>query len=220
MTDHPSKKHLNLCTLLGILILLTQAGCDSSRNLWSPSQALLQQEAPDSFSVIFETNAGNFQTMFYRSWSPLAVDRIHYLSRHSFFSGSRFFRINPSVVQFGYTGQPALDSIWRTLPIKDEPVVSSNTRSTVSFARGGPNSRDFQLFINMTDNKDYDTCCDGGFPPIGKIVSGMEVIQSLNDEHGEEPVYYQDSIMINGNEFLDRIFPRLDSIQRTRISKF
>ena len=158
--------------------------------------------------------------MLYRDWSPLAVDRIHYLSRHSFFSGARFFRINPSVVQFGYTGKPVLDSIWRTLPIADEPVVSINTRSTVSFARGGPNSRDFQLLINMTDYQDYDTCCDGGFPPVGKIVSGMEVIQSFNSEHGEEPVYYQDSIMLIGNEFLDRQFPRLDTIQETRIGRF
>ena len=158
--------------------------------------------------------------MLYRNWSPLAVDRIHYLSRYSFFSGSRFFRINPSVVQFGYSGEPALDSIWKMLPIKDEPVISSNLRGTVSFARGGPDSRDFQLFINTGDNQNYDTCCDGGFPPIGKIINGMEVIQTLNDEHGEEPVYYQDSIMLLGNEFLDRQYPRLDTIQKTLIRRF
>ncbi len=220
MTSDPSNKRLTLWKFLGILVLFTQAGCDSSQNLWDPSQTTLQQEAPDSFSVVFATSAGDFQMMFYRDWSPLAVDRIHYLSRHSFFSGARVFRINPSVVQFGYTGKPVLDSIWRTLPIADEPVVSSNTRSTVSFARGGPNSRDFQLFINMTDNQDYDTCCGGGFPPVGKVVSGMEVIQSFNNEHGEEPVYYQDSIMLIGNEFLDRQFPRLDTIQETRIGRF
>lgn len=48
----------------------------------------------------------------------------------------------------------------------------------------------------------------------------MEVIQSFNSEHGEEPVYYQDSIMLIGNEFLDRQFPRLDTIQETRIGRF
>jgi peptidyl-prolyl cis-trans isomerase A (cyclophilin A) len=203
-----------------ISMLFLQNGCDSSRALWAPSQTHLQQQSPDSFSVVFETSAGDFQMMLYRSWSPLAVDRIHYLSRYSFFSGSRFFRINPSVVQFGYSGEPALDSIWRMLPIKDEPVISSNLRGTVSFARGGPDSRDFQLFINTGDNQNYDTCCDGGFPPIGKIINGMEVIQTLNDEHGEEPVYYQDSIMLLGNEFLDRQYPRLDTIQKTRIRRF
>ena len=222
MADYPTRalKRMSFWKFLTIVVLLTQNGCDSSSALWNPSQSRLQQQAPDSFSVVFETSAGDFQMILYRDWSPLAVDRIHYLSNHSFFSGSRFFRINPSVVQFGYSGQPALDSIWRMLPIKDEPVISSNIRNTVSFARGGPDSRDFQLFINIADNEQYDTCCDGGFPPVGKVVNGMEVVQSLNNEHGEEPVYDQDSIMLLGNEFLDRKYPRLDTIRQTRIGRF
>ena len=71
MTNDPLNKRLTLWKCLGILVLLTPAGCDSSQNLLNPSQTRLQQEAPDSFSVVFATSAGDFQMMLYRDWYSL-----------------------------------------------------------------------------------------------------------------------------------------------------
>jgi cyclophilin family peptidyl-prolyl cis-trans isomerase len=106
--------------------------------------------------------------------------------------------------------------VWVNLTIPDDPLVGSNTRGTVSFAKNGPDSRVTQLFINRQDNPLYDTCCAGGFPPVGRVVSGMEAIDSLYAGHGEAPVMYQDSIMIVGNRFLDRRYSQLDTIVGTR----
>ena len=184
--------------------------------LWEPSASDLAVQAPDSFMATFETSAGDFVVAFYRDWAPLGVDRAYHLTRYDFFAGTRFFRVNPGLVQFGLTGQPALDSVWVDLTIPDDPLVESNTRGTVSFAKAGPGTRNTQLFINRQDNPLYDTCCAGGFPPVGRVVSGMEVIDSFYAGYGETPVMYQDSIMTGGNEFLDRQYPQLDTITATR----
>ena len=187
--------------------------------IWEPSASGLALQAPDSFRATFETSAGDFVVAFYRDWAPLGVDRIYYLTRYDFFAGARFFRVNPGLVQFGLSGQPALDSVWADLSIPDDPLVQSNTRGTVSFAKAGPGTRLTQMFINRMDNAIYDTCCAGGFPPVGRVVSGMEVVDAFYGGHGETPVLDQDSIMIAGNGFLDRVYPGLDSIATTRISE-
>jgi peptidyl-prolyl cis-trans isomerase A (cyclophilin A) len=184
--------------------------------IWEPSVADLAVQAPDSFTATFETSAGDLVVAFYREWAPLGVDRVYHLTRYNFFAGAQFFRVNPGLVQFGLSGQPALDSLWTDLPIQDDPLVQSNTRGTVSFAKAGPGTRATQMFINRLDNTSYDTCCAGGFPPIGRVVSGMEVVDALFSGHGETPVMFQDSISILGNGFLDRQYPGLDSIVSTR----
>lgn len=185
--------------------------------LWEPSAADLAVQAPDSFRALFETSTGDFVVEFYRSWAPLGVDRIYHLTRYNFFAGVRFFRVNPGLTQFGLTGQPALDSVWSDLTIPDDPIVASNMRGTISFAKSGPSTRMTQMFINRADNPFFDTCCSGGFPPVGRIVSGIEAIDALYADHGETPVMFQDSITDLGNTFLDQRFPGLDSIVRTRV---
>ena len=201
--------------LLAVSMLACGAG-NAYQALWEPSASDLAVQAPDSFMVTFETSAGNFVVAFYRDWAPLGVDRVYHLTRYDFYAGTRFFRVNPGLVQFGLSGQPALDSVWANLTIQDDPLVGSNTRGTVSFAKAGPGSRNTQLFINRQDNPLYDTCCSGGFPPVGRVVSGMETVDALFGEHGESPVNYQDSITIVGNDFLDQRYPGLDTIAETR----
>ncbi len=205
-----------LCALLAVSSFAC-GGAKAYQAIWEPSASDLAVEAPDSFTVTFETSAGDFVVAFYRDWAPLGVDRAYHLTRHDFYAGARFFRVNPGLVQFGLSGQPALDSVWADLTIPDDPLVGSNTRGAVSFAKAGPGSRNIQLFINRQDNPLYDTCCAGGFPPIGRVVSGMETVDALFDGHGESPVNDQDSIMALGNDFLDQRYPGLDTITATRV---
>lgn len=205
-------------TLSALLAVSTLAcgGAKAHQAIWEPSVSDLAVHAPDSFRVTFETSAGEFVVAFYRDLAPLGVDRIYHLTRYNFYAGARFFRVNPGLVQFGLSGQPALDSVWADLSIPDDPVVGSNTRGTISFAKAGPGTRNTQVFINRQDNPLYDTCCAGGFPPIGRVVSGMETIDALFAGHGESPVNYQDSITMLGNSFLDEQYPGLDTIAMTR----
>lgn len=169
----------------------------------------------EPFTVRFETSAGPVEVEFIPEWSPLAVDRVRELAETGYWQGARIYRVNESYAQFGYSGRPALDSTWVPAGIPDEPPRASNTRGTVSFARGGPGSRSAILFVNRTDNTMLDSLDWRGvlgFPPVGRVVSGMETVDRLHDEYGDQPMQWEDSIASVGNAFLDREYPGLDSI--------
>ena len=174
----------------------------------------------EPFTVRFETSTGPVEIEFVPEWSPLAVERVRELARMGYWEGARVYRVNEQYAQFGYSGRPALDSTWIPAGIPDEPPRASNVRGTVSFARAGPSSRSAILFINRVDNAMLDSMeWRGvlGFPPVGRVVSGMEAVDRLHAEYGDDPVQFEDSIAAVGNPFLDRAYPGLDSILAVEI---
>src|SRR5215472_7167029 len=92
--------------------------------------------APDVYHVRFTTTAGVFSVEVHRAWSPLGADRFYHLAKNGFYDGASFFRVVPGfVVQFGISAQPAVSSAWRSATIADDPVVESNRRGTLTFAK-------------------------------------------------------------------------------------
>src|SRR4051812_16789949 len=97
---------------------------------------------PDSFRVAFETSKGRFDIMARKSWSPMGVSRLHTLVQKKYYDDVRFFRvISGFVAQFGMSGKPAETKDWQRRCMADEPVRHTNSRGTLSFARGGPGTR-------------------------------------------------------------------------------
>jgi peptidyl-prolyl cis-trans isomerase A (cyclophilin A) len=173
------------------------------------------EETPEPFGVEFVTSAGTFEVEFVPEWSPIAVERVRELVGIGFWQGARFYRVNDSYAQFGYSGRPELDAEWIEAGLPDEPSKASNVRGAVSFARAGPGSRGAILFINRVDNTQLDELDwrgVRGFPPVGRVVRGMDVVDALHDGYGEETMEWEDSIATVGNDFLDRAYPALDSI--------
>ena len=204
-----------------VAALATAAACGGpNAALWEPTPAMLEAPAPDSFVVEVVTSEGSFDIAMHRAWSPLGVDRMYHLMANDFYRGARFYRIASGfVAQWGFSGTPALDSIWEALPIADEPVVESNLRGVVSYARGGPETRSYTLFVNLIDNQRLDEVPAGGvvgYPPIGRIVRGLEVVDGFYPGYTDDPPQ-QDSIAQLGNEYLRRRYAQLDSIVGTRI---
>lgn len=184
--------------------------------------------APDSFRVAFETSKGRFDVMARKSWAPIGVDHFYTILQNKYYDDARFFRVVKGfVAQFGMSGQPKMTEEWQRRCIADEPVQHSNTRGTLSFARGGPNTRSVQLFVNLTDNPILDSLSGFGFPPIGEVVSGMDVVDSLYSGYGDAaprsgPQYGregpdQDSIAARGNAYLNTGWPKLDFIKTARV---
>ncbi len=196
------------------------AACAGGGPLWEPTPEMLSARAPDSFVVEVVTSEGPFEITMHRAWSPAGVDRAYQLMTNDFYAGARIYRVESGfVAQWGYSGDPFLDSIWRSHPLPDEPVVVGNTRGVVSFARGGAESRSFTLFVNLADNTRLDVLELGGvvgYPPIGRIRKGVEVIDGFYGAYrGDAP--RQDSIGAFGNDYLRRHYPQLDSIVSTRV---
>ncbi|MDX1966085.1 MAG: peptidylprolyl isomerase [Planctomycetaceae bacterium] len=175
-------------------------------------------KSPDLYRVKFETTKGDFVIEVHRDWAPNGSDRFHELVEAKFYDGVKFFRvIEDFMVQFGISGDPAKSAEWREKTIPDDPVVKSNTRGFVTFAKTGlPDSRTTQLFINFVDNSRLDS---DGFAPFAEVVSGMDVVDALNKEYGATPSDYQPEIQSQGNAFLEQKFPNLDAVKTARLVK-
>lgn len=197
-----------------LVALAVAVGCaDESEDVRVEPPAASPPQAPDSFRVRFETSRGDFIVAVTRAWSPVGADRFHEMVTKNYFSGVRFFRVVPGfVAQFGMHGDTAVNAAWRGARIADEAVQQSNVRGTIVFATSGPNTRSNQLFINLADNARLDGM---GFSPFGRVVEGMEVVESINAEYGERP--NQAQIGGEGNAYLEREFPRLDYIRAAAI---
>ena len=169
--------------------------------------------APDSFRVAFATTRGRFVVLVKRALAPHGADRFYDLAAEGFFDESAFFRVVPDfIAQFGVNNDRELNEAWDKKTIPDDSVKVPNTRGTLTFASSGKDSRSHQLFVNLTDNKNLDR---QGFSPIGTVVEGMGVVDSLYSGYSEEISYHLLSTL--GNSYLKRMFPKVDYIKTAHI---
>jgi peptidyl-prolyl cis-trans isomerase A (cyclophilin A) len=181
--------------------------------------AALNEQAPASYKVRFDTTKGPFVIQVNRAWAPHGADRFYNLVKNGFFDNVRFFRvISGFMVQFGINGNPQISAHWRNANIPDDPVKQSNARGMITFATAGPNTRTTQVFINFGNNNRLD---GQGFAPFGKVVSGMNVVDSLNAEYGEGAPYGkgpdQGRLQTEGNAYLAKNFARMDYVKKATI---
>jgi cyclophilin family peptidyl-prolyl cis-trans isomerase len=205
---------LALVVLAAAVVAATAAAAAPPSQLLHP--ASLHAKAPAVYRTSFATTKGTFVVTVHRAWSPLGADRFYNLVQAHFFDGVTFFRVVKGfVVQFGISPDPAISKAWQSATIKDDPVKTSNTPGTITFADGGPQTRTTQVFVNLGDNSGN---LDGlGFSPFGKVTSGMSVVNKLYGGYGEQPSNDQQQISTQGNAFLRKTFPKLDSIRTARI---
>jgi cyclophilin family peptidyl-prolyl cis-trans isomerase len=179
-----------------------------------------------------------------RDWAPRGADRFYQLTKLGYFDDSRFFRVRERfIAQFGIPGKPGpppgteglghpdhagrpasprvslIASDWRLRPMPDDSVKQENRRGTIAYAMTGPGTRTTQLFINLVDNLQLDA---QGFAPIGRVIRGMDVVDSLYAGYDEAAGggmrgRKQDSLFARGNAYLDAHYPRLDRLIRARI---
>ncbi|QDU38509.1 Peptidyl-prolyl cis-trans isomerase A precursor [Maioricimonas rarisocia] len=213
------------CPLMGLVFLM--AGCSSqidsaADNAPAVPTALAGESSSDAdtYKVLFETSEGDFIVEVHPEWAPIGAAHFRKLVEADFYDDTRFFRvIDGFMAQVGMNGDPAVHAEWSEQTIKDEPSRQSNTRGFVTFARTGlPDSRSTQFFINYGDNSFLD---NQGFAPFGKVVEGMDVVDSLYSGYGEGAPRgngpSQGLIAESGNKYLNAQFPELDYIIEARV---
>ena len=183
--------------------------------------AALNEKAPPTYKAKFETSKGTFVVEVQRDWAPNGADRFYNLVKNGFFDDARFFRVMKGfMVQFGINGDPAVSAQWRQARIKDDPVRQSNKPGYVTYATSGPDSRTTQVFINFDDNAGLD---GQGFAPFGRVVSGMNVVESFNGEYGDGAPRGrgpdQARLQMEGNAYLAKEFPRMDFVRKATIEQ-
>jgi len=204
-----------------LIMLLISISALSLQSQTVPDTTILHLTAPDTFQAVIVTTKGEITIEAYRDWSPQGADRLYQLITSGFYTDNCIFRVQPEyVVQFGISDNSKANFFWDKRPIADEPVKFSNVKGVISYARDGANTRTAQLFINMKDNFKLDTVNYNGlrgFPPVARIISGFDVVEAFNSNYGFEPANHQDSVMVQGNAYWEKMFSGLDYIREVRI---
>jgi peptidyl-prolyl cis-trans isomerase A (cyclophilin A) len=183
----------------------------------APTPAQATATAPATYKVKMSTTKGDFTIEVHRDWAPKGADRFYNLVKLGYFTDIAFFRvIKGFMVQFGIHGDPNISKQWRDARIQDDPPnKQSNTRGMVTFAMGGANTRTTQVFINYADNGNLDSM---GFPPFGKVIDGMNVVDAIEGMYGEGAPGgagpSQGRVQTEGNAYLKKDFPKLDYITK------
>ena len=196
--------------ILNAAICVILAGCSAKSQ---------QGHAPDVYKVNLDTSKGAVVIEVHRDWAPLGADRFYELVKSGYYDGARFFRVLPGfMAQFGIAADPQVTRKWKDANLQDDPVKESNGRGMLTFATAGPNTRTTQMFINTADNQRLDA---SGFAPIGKVLSGIEVVESFYNGYGEGAPRGagpdQDQIEKEGNAYLEKSFPQLDFIKKASV---
>ncbi|MEO5815692.1 MAG: peptidylprolyl isomerase [Gemmatimonadaceae bacterium] len=206
----PSVRRAVLCVMLVAVPLV--AACNDKPA--TPARTAPVGPAPDSFRVAFETTRGTFVVEVKRAWAPNGADRFYDLVAEHFFDDNGFFRVLPEfIAQFGVNNDRKINEVWEAKTIPDDKVLQKNDRGTLTFASDGKDTRTHQLFFNLKDNgKSLDA---DGFAPIGRVVDGMPVVDSIYSGYGETVNYHLVATL--GNSYLKRMFPKVDYIKTAKL---
>ena len=159
-----------------------------------------------------------------RSLAPLGMDRIYQLVGLGYYDGSRFYRVAPGfVAQAGMARDPRVSAMWQDHPVPVEPVRASNLKGTIGLGKFPPLGPTSIIYVNLVDNVRLDTL-HGGYSPIGHVLgNGMTVVDGLYAGYGNHPPQgpgpWRDSVRLQGEAYLARLFPRLDVITRARVAR-
>ena len=205
-----------------LLLVTCAAGCSGDTGDAQPAvqrSPLLQPQrytetAPATYRVRLETSVGDVVIQVERDWAPIGADRFYNLAKGGFYDDSRVYRVVAGfMAQIGLNADPYVSQAWKTQYLVDDPVVESNTRGRVAFAKGGRHTRTTEIFISYKDNSALDA---EGFAPLGTVIEGMDVVDAFYTDYGDGPPRgegpYQAMAAARGNEYLDADFPELTRI--------
>lgn len=188
--------------------------------LLDPSHSEWRAPAPAVSHLRFETTKGVFVLELNRAWGPIGADRVYNLARLGYYNDTRLHRVRADIAHFGIHGDPAVNAAWKLAELQDDPPRSTNRRATFALAfPARPSSRTTQIYINKTDNPRSDA---DAFTVLGTVVEGMAVVDSLYAGYGEESgggmrQGKQGPLLLGGNAWMDRVYPRLDRIRRVTV---
>ena len=195
--------------------LLISCNRSSFKSKWT------KLEAPEYFKARFETTKGNFEIEAYRKWSPQAVNRLYQLLKSGYYTNVPIYRVAPNfVVQWGGI-DTVINKKWEQYKVPDEPVTVSNAKGAIGFARGGKESRYYELFINLKDNPRLDTIIAAevkGYPVIAKVVKGMEIVPTFFS-YDPKIIMARFDTTKNAAFLFKNEYPKLDYIKKASLIK-
>ncbi len=147
-----------------------------------PKEGTDEENGSTATIVLFETNMGDI-TIELHDDMPITTGNFKNLVQQGVYDGTIFHRvIDGFMIQGGDpTGTGFGDPSIPTIP--DEFTDHNrNRRGTIAMANKGADTGSSQFFINLVENSHLDT----GHPVFGKVVEGMDVVDSIGKVETDE----------------------------------
>ena len=144
------------------------------------AEFVIEPEA-ETYTATIATARGDIVIELFADIAPNTVNSFVFLAEQRFFDGIIFHRVVPNfIVQGGDptgtgTGGPGYIT-------GDEPNEVRNETGTIAMAKGaGQPYFGSQFFINLKDNPalDFDAGNRDRFYPFGRVIEGMDVVNSI-----------------------------------------
>ena len=142
----------------------------------------------ESQIVTIKTNKGNIIIELYSECAPLTVANFVKLIDDGFYNGLTFHRyVNGFVIQGGDpdgtgTGGPGWTIPGEFKKKKLRELMPQHGKGVLAMARKhSPDSAGSQFYICLSDNPTIYEHLNGNYTTFGRVVEGMEVVQSLRE---------------------------------------
>lgn len=132
---------------------------------------------PDKeYYAILHTEKGDITLELYADRTPLAVNNFIFLSRQGWYDGVTFHRVIPGfVAQAGDPSGTGFGGPGYAFDNEAHPDLKFDGPGVLGMANAGPGSNGSQFFITYAPAPNLDE----GFTIFGRVISGMEVVESL-----------------------------------------
>lgn len=162
------------------------------------------------------TTKGRLDIDLAPDWSPQGVQRVVDMAASGFFKDIAFFRaVRGFLVQFGLSGDTALQAQWN-YQIPDDPSLGIPFyKGMVAFAGNGVDSRTSQIFFALENQfflgqSPWETALGFVTPATMPVIDAIYTGYGDCAPWGNGPS--QDRIFAEGSAYLKRDFPLLDYI--------
>lgn len=125
----------------------------------------------------FNTNKGNFKIELYGDEAPITTGNFIKLVEEGFYNGLIFHRVIPNfMVQCGCPHGTGRGGPGYTIRDEFHPDLKHDSKGILSMANAGPNTGGSQFFITVAPTP----WLDGKHSIFGKVIEGMEVVDSIS----------------------------------------
>jgi cyclophilin family peptidyl-prolyl cis-trans isomerase len=169
----------------------TTAASSSGTSVPPPPSLSQSQQAVTSCRVItFHTTAGAFSIELYDTFAPRLTQHMYELGRSHGYDNTHFHKLVPGqYLQGGAAVASSSSSASRQqlLSVFQDDEINHALRFTgagvVGFASAGPDLNSSQFFITLSPQPKFD----GVYSVVGRISSGMKVLQTLSSQYEVDP---------------------------------
>lgn len=143
--------------------------------------------AADTVRVLMKTSSGNIQLDLNQERAPISVENFVKYTKDGFYDGTVFHRVIKGFMIQGGGFTASMDKKKPEKPIQNEAKNGlKNVRGSIAMARTkAPHSATAQFFINHENNTnlDFPSFDNWGYAVFGKVVEGMDVVDSIANEN-------------------------------------